>query len=409
MNGGPLALAAYVLAAFVIFVTEGALMVGLGVVFMERRSGRWAAELALKGVIAGLMLTGLLLLATLFVQTMMQFIRRKADLSRKQREERWTEIWLSLIWNEGPNEPVLDGRKPTQDPAARDALLSLRENMAGLEGKHASHLYNTSGLLEQDLRELETRSNDRRVSAIERLSLARHPRSLYALERLCRDRDPEIARYALLAMARVSARVRQPARALVTRFVPRLSRMELGEGSVQQCIVLLEGNAGPVLENILEPGSHHPRIRAALEALGHVRDISLIDLTLPWLASNDMSIRSSALRAIARIGFVPPDGEDLVRNAMLDPEWPVRAQAVLASVCLTDRASEVRILELLGDPNWWVRHNSGVALAGRGKRGRALLIQAAELHPDRFARDTARQALLEKGEMSLGAARAIGA
>jgi HEAT repeat protein len=383
----------------VIFVTEGALMVGLGVVFMERRSGRWAAELALKGVIAGLMLTGLLLLSTLFVQTMMQFIRRKADLSRKHREERWTEIWLSLIWNEGPNEPILDGRR----------LLSLRENMAGLEGIQASNLYNSSGLLEQDLRELETRSNDRRVSAIERLSLARHPRSLYALERLCRDRDLEIARYALLAMARVSARVRQPARALVTRFVPRLARMELGEGSVQQCIVLLEGNAGPVLENILEPGSHHPRIRAALEALGHVRDISLIDLTLPWLASNDMSIRSSALRAIARIGFVPPEGEDLVRNAMLDPEWPVRAQAVLASVCLTDRASEVRILELLGDPNWWVRHNSGVALAGRGKRGRALLIQAAELHPDRFARDTARQALLEKGEMSLGAARAIGA
>jgi HEAT repeat protein len=409
MNGGPVALAAYALAAFVIFVTESALMLGLGAVFMERRSGRWAAELALKGVIAGLMLTGLLLLGTLFVQTMMQFIRRKADLSRKQREERWTEIWLSLIWNEGPNEPILDGRKPTQDPAARDALLSLRENMAGNEGIQASNLYNSSGLLEQDLRELETRSNDRRVSAIERLSLARHPRSLYALERLCRDRDPEIARYALLAMARVSARVRQPGRALVTRFVPRLSRMDLGEGSVQQCLVLLEGNAAPVLENILEPGSHHPRIRAALESLGHIRDISLIDLTLPWLASNDMSVRSSALRAIARIGFVPPEGEDLVRNAMLDPEWPVRAQAVLASVCLTDRASEVRILELLGDPNWWVRHNSGEGHAGRGKRGRALLIQAAELHPDRFARDTARQALLEKGEMSLGAARAIGA
>jgi hypothetical protein len=409
MNGGPIALAAYALAAFLIFVTESALMLGLGLVFMERRSGRWAAEIALNGVIAGLMLTGILLLSTLFVQTMMQFIRLKADHSRKQREERWTEIWLSLIWNEGPNEPILDGRKPTQDPAARSALLSLRENMAGDEGTQASNLYNASGLLDQDLHELEVRSPDRRVAALERLSLARHPRSLYALERACRDRDPDIARFALLSMARVSAKVRQPARALVTRFVPRLASMNLGEGSVQQCLVLLEANAAPVLEAILEPGSQHPGVRAALEALGHVRDISLIDLTLPWLASNDMSVRSSALRTIARIGYVPVEGEDLVRNAMLDPEWPVRAQAVLASVCLSDRASEVRILELLGDPNWWVRHNSGVALAGRGKRGRALLIQAAELHPDRFARDTARQALLEKGEMSLGAARAIGA
>ena len=409
MNGGPIALAAYALASFVIFVVEAALMLGLGAIFMERRSGRWASELALSGVVVGLMLTSVLLMATLFAQTMMQMFRSKGDESRKKREERWTEVWLSLIWNEGPNEPILDGRKPIQDPAARDALLSLRENLAGADGVRASHLYNTSGLLDLDLRELEVPSVDRRVAAIERLSLARHARSLYALERLCGDRDPEIARFALLALARVSARVRQPARAIVTRFESRLAKMELGDGSVQQVLVLLEGNAAPVLESILEPGSNHPRVRAALEALGHIRQISLVNLTLPWLASKDLNIRSSALRAIARIGYIPNEAEVLVRNAMLDPEWQVRAQAVLASVCLSNRTSEAWLLELLGDPSWWVRHNSGVALAGRGKRGRALLVQAAELHPDLFARDTAKQALLEQGEMALGAARAVGA
>ena len=178
MNGGPIALAAYALASFVIFVVEAALMLGLGAIFMERRSGRWASELALSGVVVGLMLTSVLLMATLFAQTMMQMFRSKGDESRKKREERWTEVWLSLIWNEGPNEPILDGRKPIQDPAARDALLSLRENLSGPDGVRASHLYNTSGLLDLDLRELEVPSVDRRVAAIERLSLARHARSL---------------------------------------------------------------------------------------------------------------------------------------------------------------------------------------------------------------------------------------
>ena len=407
-----ISLAGYLLAAFVIFCVESAIMLGLGVVFINRLSGRWAAELALSGVLFSLMVTGITLLALIGALALMQRWRRKSERDFNDRIERWTEVWLALVWNEGPNEPRLDGKRPIQDMAATKALLGLRENLRGPDSQRIAQLYERSGLLERDLREVRFGAPNTRAAAIERLSLIRHPKSLYDLDRTAGSGRHEIAHMALFALARVSARLEQPVQALRYRFVPRLARTTLGDGAVAQLLVLLERNAEPVLEAMLEPGSNHPRIKAALNALGASRRLDLAILTMPWLLHEAVDMRASAARALARIGFVPDEAEEVVHNLMYDPEWPVRSQAVLAAAWLSGRASEAKILELLGDPAWWVRHNAGVSLMSRGKRGRTLLEHAIEAHPDRFGRDMARQILLElDGEAAfgagLGAAQAI--
>jgi HEAT repeat protein len=47
---------------------------------------------------------------------------------------------------------------------------------------------------------------------------------------------------------------------------------------------------------------------------------------------------------------------------------------------------------VLDDPAWWVRANAASALRGLGRPGRAALERALD-HPDRYARDRAREAL----------------
>jgi HEAT repeat protein len=363
-------------------------------------------------VVLSLLVTGLILVALVGALAVMGRLRRKAGRDDQERIERWTEIWLALVWNEGPAEPRLNGKRPLQDLAATQALLGLRESLRGPDSQRVAQLYDRSGLLERDLRDLRFGAPNTRAVAIERLSILRHPKTLYDLDRAAAHGLSELSHMAMFALARVSARLEQPPQALRYRFVPRLARTNLGDGAVAQLLVLLERNAVPVLEAILEPGSQHPRVRAALNALGASQQIGLASLTIPWLTHDSVDMRSQAARALARIGYVPDEAERTVLNMLYDPEWPVRSQAVLAASHLSDRAAEATILKLLGDTSWWVRHNAGVALMGRGRRGRALLEHAMEAHPDCFGRDMARQILLElDGEaafgVGLGAAQAI--
>ena len=407
-----LSLGLYLLCAFLIFCVESAIMLGLGVVFINRLSGRWAADLALSGVVFSLMVTGVLLLSIVGTVAVIGRLRRLSASILRDRVEEWTEIWLSLVWNDGPAQPRLRGKRPTQDPAATQALLSLREGLRGPDSQRVAQLYDRSGLLERDLRDLRFGAHNTKGAAIERLSVLRHPKTLYDLDRAAARGKGELSHMALFALARVSARLEQPPQALRYRFVSRLARTDLGDGAVTQILVLLERNAIPVIEAILEPGANHPRVKAALNALGASRQLSLAVLTLPWLTHASVDMRASAARALARVGHVPEEAEQIVLNMMYDPEWAVRSQAVLAASVLPDRSAETTILKLLGDTSWWVRHNAGVALMGRGRRGRTLLEHAMEAHQDRFGRDMARQILLElDGEaafgVGMGAAQAI--
>jgi HEAT repeat protein len=55
------------------------------------------------------------------------------------------------------------------------------------------------------------------------------------------------------------------------------------------------------------------------------------------------------------------------------------------------------LIERLGDSSWWVRKGAAETLAAMGPAGEEALFEAAESHPDRYARDMAAQVIVDSG------------
>jgi HEAT repeat protein len=81
-------------------------------------------------------------------------------------------------------------------------------------------------------------------------------------------------------------------------------------------------------------------------------------------------------------------------EALEDPAWEVRAQAVKALGKIGDERDAAELVRALRDREWWVRNNAAAALRDMGEAGEAPLTGAL-WDEDRFARETAAQALEE--------------
>jgi HEAT repeat protein len=382
--------------SFTLFALEVALMLWLLHQFTVNLSGQLEGYTRFAAVLIALVLTALALLAVMGFQVLAHAARRHRERGAEVRLEAWTELWMSLLWNGSRNPARLNGVSARNDPLAGEALLRLRETLRGEDAQTASNLYKLHGLLHRDLEALWRNRDEVRVLALENLARARHPASLHALERSFAHGSPELKRLTVLTMARVCARLKLNREQLVRAFVPKLTRANLSSGTVERALVMLEGNSAPVLEAMLEPGAQM-HVQAALKALGLVRALELNELCTHWLHHENLNLRCAAARALYQLGLVPESAEGPLRAMLEESAWETKAQAVLALTWIDAPHLDALLLQKLGDAHWWVRHNSAVALSKRGPRGVGMLRQAMSVHPDRFARDTARQQLIEIG------------
>jgi HEAT repeats len=376
--------------SLLVFLLEGLLVLHLLQIFWWFEQHLWSA------LLLGLVGSSLALLFLLGFQVHLHWFRQYQQLSDTALEV-WTEHWLNTIWEQG-STPQFSVAKIRQTPAATETLLRLRERLRGADSYRAAQCYAEAGLLAKDLHSIWKDPKDLKLQALSRVARVRHPHSLATLEWLYQNPDPEVRRLTVLAMARVCSRLKLPKQCLVWRFYKKLSDPELSRGSIERALVLLEGNAEPVLEALLEPAlTPQPCLSAALEALGHVRAHSLSDLAVYWLDSRDLSVRCAAARCLYRLGRVPPQAQAKLRKMLQESHFAARAQAVLALSHLKTSQIDQVLLRHLADPAWWVRHNSAMGLAHRGNSGLQALQRASVQHSDAFARDMARQQLIEIG------------
>ncbi|HEX2032373.1 MAG TPA: HEAT repeat domain-containing protein, partial [Actinomycetota bacterium] len=123
--------------------------------------------------------------------------------------------------------------------------------------------------------------------------------------------------------------------------------------------------------------------RRALVAEGALGDRSAVEMALEGLASRDPGQRANALEmieAVAAPGVVRP------LAAVWDPEPDPAGDGLAAA------------LEMLEDPDPWIRACAAQALAG-GDGARAALAALAERDPDRLVRETAARAAREEDGM----------
>lgn len=245
-----------------------------------------------------------------------------------------------------------------------------------------------SGLVAQLEELLGARQATVRGRAVLVLGRLRLPEGEALLEPLIADRDPDVrlAAVAAIAMAETPAAAHALVRALVEdhitpeRVIERLAQPWAVD-------VLLAALAHPATDG---EGRGSPRVSIA-RALGLAGDGRAEPALERLLRGGSDEERVSAARALGQIGTLA-SRDGLVEA--LDPglPWPLRAQAAKALGELGDPRVVAELEAMLGDDAWWVRANAANALRRLGAEGLAALERATG-HPDRYARDRAREAL----------------
>lgn len=414
---------------------------------------RVVPELRLQSaVIAAVAVTALALLAvTGFVLAHHAFSDRRERLHLEALDV-WADRWVRVIVERRPRPQA-----PIRG-AAVDALLDLREVLRGDEGEQLERLVRDYGVAKRLMsrakgprrlglvglrpwrrgRSHSSRVVAKRLDALEALAKARLPEAFPSLLDLLADPEITVRLMALRGLARTLARMptQTEKHRAAAALCERLRVADLPGGAIEECLLLLGDSAPIVLRDLLErpeltalqvddwaadargvrrwgkapslktrgPGS---LLRAALDAAGRLKLLELGDRIGGFAAYRAPEVRAAAIRALRRLGYLPPPAEPGLSAALHDEVEYVRVQAAHAAVLLPPQTATVELWELLGDRSWWVRRAAGeslVRIAGLGVRE---LGRAARSHPDRYARQMAVQILLESGHLDPASARQL--
>lgn len=166
--------------------------------------------------------------------------------------------------------------------------------------------------------------------------------------------------------------------------------------------------AALVVEEAARPDSGDPvRLRLLLDSLAELGGRDCAGAVKPLLGHRSVDVRARAARILGRLGA--PEAVPLLRLALDDPDWPVRAQAAAALLELpADAATLDALAARLSDPAFWVRANAAQTLAYRAEPAARARLVAALRSADPFARQAAARVLEESGAAE-AAARALSA
>lgn len=308
------------------------------------------------------------------------------------RRQRYIGLLSRHLSYENCTDPITE--QMAEDPAFLDALIDMRNAIAGDEVATLRQIVNRHGLIERQVKRLDSGLLlGRRLRAAVALAEIGDETAADALMRHLDDREPEIR----IQCARGLGRIKwTPAiDQIVSRFsgeIPwvraRFSDTLVGYGTKATAPLLAYvrinhrfENSGPTL---------------ALRTIGQIQDDEAVVPLLEILdQSSELEIQVATVEALGEIGN-PEAGSALTR--LLDsPDWQLRAKAATALGELGDYGAVPGLLVSLRDRNWWVRRSAAAAVS-RLPDGIAALYEALD-DEDPFASDAAAEALTDAGEL----------
>lgn len=244
-----------------------------------------------------------------------------------------------------------------------------------------------SGLTVRLQEQLRARNGPARGRAVLILAHLRLPEDVTRLEPMLDDEDPDVRLVAVAGLPLAEDPDAVPA------LVRALSKRRLAPERV------IERLGQPwAVESLLEQlraldasGERRaaPRVGVA-RALGHAGDPRAEPAMIDLLQRGSLEEQISAARALGAVGGRRARPE--LERALADEAWPLRAQAAKALGSIGIKKAVPALEAVLDDPAWWVRANAAAGLRALGAPGHKALERALD-HPDRYARDRAREAL----------------
>lgn len=330
-----------------------------------------------------LLLTALILL---------KLVHRARMQQHDQRRDRYVALLSRHLAFQNCTDPITSAM--TEDPAFLDALIDVRNAVAGPELETLRGIVTRHGVISRQVRRLESPFPlGRRLRAAVALAEIGDETSATVLMDHLEDREPEIRIQAARGLGRIQW---TPAiDEIVWRFsveIPwvrtRFSDTLAGFGpkATWPLLAYIRINhrfetTGPAL---------------AIRTLGQIQDLQAVKPLLEILAeANHLEIKIPAVEALGELGS--PEAIPALDALAISDDWELRAKTATALGSIGDPSSTQTLRAALRDPNWWVRRNAAAAIA-RLPRGIETLYEALN-DTDPYAADAAAGALTDAGEL----------
>lgn len=336
--------------------------------------------------VAAAIWTGLVALA-LTLLLALQIVGMRMLLRRRQRSDaralgRWRPLLNAAIVGEMPASlPPLRRRE-------RLPFLRLWAHLQGsLRGEANEALNEVARRLGIDAyaRGLLGRGN-RPARLLSALVLGHlHDRDAWpGLLRMAEQADNTVSLTALWALVRIDPQAASDY--MVPLFIEREEwALSLAAGILQQAT----GPAAAALARLL-PQLGENKLPRALRIAEALHLALPADILTSALGSGAMPVVIAGLR-----GVRTPDALPAVRALLAHEDWQVRVQAARALGRVGERGDAERLVQLLGDREWWVRYRAAEALLELPALSRADLETLRASLTDRFAADMLSQAMAE--------------
>jgi HEAT repeat protein len=324
-------------------------------------------------------------------------LREAADGRRARTERRVRPMVLAVVGGD-PVPAELISVHGGRGRAAERVIFSYLAQVRGDAAEQLAEVLRRRGAMDRLIRRTRSPGSHRRAGAAERLGLIPSPQAEYRLtELVTTDHSLEVRIVATRALGKSGS---AGAAAILLRSLSRADPVP--EGIVASALLELGPEAVPALRQALAGERAGGRRQRAMAA----NVLGLLDAMPSWqgmvenVASGDLEVRASAVRALGRLR-VPQAAGAIAERLVPGEDRAVRAAAARALGRIGDPASAPALARCLDDPNYWVAHNAAGALAALGSAGLAELSRAAagQTRGAAHAREALSRRALEHGEL----------
>jgi HEAT repeat protein len=228
-----------------------------------------------------------------------------------------------------------------------------------------------------------------RAAAARALGILAADRSLPPLVQTLDDKDSDVAYAAASAIADLGTA--PAAEALLDRVG---TPSPLNNARVVTFVEAMSCDLRPLLTKMLARGNPVATFWA-LGLVGEKRVAGMIEEIKPFLANGDPNVRAAVAECVGLLGL--PRTDRWLEPLLDDAAWFVRCHAAKALGAMNASWAAERITGMLSDREWWCRHNAVEALVSLGSGAHPALESLLERSEDRFARNSAVEALERSG------------
>jgi HEAT repeats len=334
------------------------------------------------GIIRVLWIGAAAFAATLLL--MLQILLSRAMLLRRQhRAECFLAVWRPLLMQS------LDAVPDSLPPVARADVYTflsvwnyLHESLRDESKDQLNQVARLIGIAARAQEMLHHRSLRQRLMAIVTLGHLQQETAWDELQMIVRHRNTMLSLAAARALLQINAEAALPILLPLMDVRPDWPVTRVAN-------LLKEAGADVISQPLARAAETAPRLIRYLE-VAH-RDVVVPTVRRLLAASQDEQVLQACLPLIN-----DPADVEIVRACLLHPQWLVRVEAVAALGRVGTAEDETGLVELLSDPQWWVRYRAAHSLATLPESNVPHLQRLAAAQTNPFAHDILTEVIAER-------------